>query len=56
MGSRYGTGRAQLSGPRTWPVPAVITSTQTTRYGAARAMASGRLHPQLASHGGWGEQ
>ena len=43
----------KLSGPQTWPVPAVTTSTQTTRYGTARAMAWGRLHQQLASRGSW---
>src|SRR5579871_6452487 len=43
----------KLSDPRTWPVPAVTTSTQTTRYGIARAMAWGRLHQQLASRGSW---
>jgi hypothetical protein len=29
----------KLSDPQTWPVPAVTTGTQTTRYGTARAMA-----------------
>jgi hypothetical protein len=43
----------KLSDPRTWPAPAVTTSTQTTRYGTARAMAWGRLHQQLASRGSW---
>src|SRR5512135_38586 len=32
----------KLSDPQTWPIPAVTTSTQTTRYGTARAMAWGR--------------
>src|SRR5260370_28290207 len=45
---RHGTA-LKLSGPQTWPVPAVTTSTQTTRYGPAPAMAWGRLHQQLAS-------
>jgi hypothetical protein len=49
---RHGTA-LKLSGPQTWPVPAVTTSTQTTRYGPARAMAWGRLHQQLASRGSW---
>jgi hypothetical protein len=43
----------KLSDPQTWPAPAVTTSTQTTRYGTARAMAWGRLHQQLASRGSW---
>ena len=43
----------KLSDPQTWPAPAVTTSTQTTRYGNARAMAWGRLHQQLASRGSW---
>ena len=29
----------KLSDPQTWPVPVVTTSTQTTRYGTAQAMA-----------------
>jgi len=43
----------KLSDPRTWPAPAVTTSTQTARYGTARAMAWGRCHQQLASRGSW---
>ena len=43
----------KLSDPQTWPVPVVTTSTQTTRYGTAQAMAWGRLHQQLASRGSW---
>jgi hypothetical protein len=43
----------KLSDPRTWPVPAVTTSTQTTRYGTARAAAWGQLHQRLASRAGW---
>jgi hypothetical protein len=43
----------KLTDPQTWPVPAVTTSTQTTRYGPATAMAWGRLHQRLASRGGW---
>ena len=43
----------KLSDPQTWAVPSVTTSTQTARYGTARAMAWGRLHQQLASRGGW---
>jgi hypothetical protein len=43
----------KLSDPQTWAAPVVTTSTQTARYGTARAMAWGRLHQQLASRGGW---
>jgi hypothetical protein len=43
----------KLSDPQTWAVPSVTTSTQTTRYGTARAMAWSRLHQQLASRGSW---
>jgi hypothetical protein len=43
----------KLSDPQTWAAPSVTTSTQTARYGTARAMAWGRLHQQLASRGGW---
>jgi hypothetical protein len=43
----------KLSDPQTWAAPEVTTSTQTARYGTARAMAWGRLHQQLASRGGW---
>jgi hypothetical protein len=43
----------KLTDTRSWPVPAVTTSTQTTRYGTATAMAWARLHQRLASRGGW---
>lgn len=43
----------KLADPGTWPVPAVTTATQTTRYGTARATAWDRLHQQLASRAGW---
>jgi len=43
----------KLSGPQTWPAPAVTTVTETTRYGTAIAMAWGRLHQRLASRAGW---
>ena len=43
----------KLSDPQTWPVPAVATAPETTRYGTARAMAWGRLHQRLASRGSW---
>ena len=43
----------KLADAQSWPVPAVTTSTQTTRYGTATAMAWARLHQRLASRGGW---
>jgi len=43
----------KLADARSWPAPAVTTSTQTTRYGTATAMAWARLHQRLASRGGW---
>jgi len=43
----------KLSDPGTWPAPAAATSTQTSRYGTARAAAWGRLHQRLTSRGGW---
>jgi DDE superfamily endonuclease len=49
---RHGTA-LKLSDPGTWPVPAVTASTETTRYGTARAAAWGRLHQRLASRAGW---
>jgi hypothetical protein len=49
---RHGTA-LKLSDPGTWPAPAVSTSTQTTRYGTARAAAWSRLHQRLAARAGW---
>src|SRR5262249_38629406 len=43
----------RLADQGTWPAPAVTTSTETTRYGTARAMAWARLHQQLAARAGW---
>ena len=43
----------KLADPATWPAPAVTTSTGTTRYGTATAMAWGRLHQRLESRSGW---
>jgi DDE superfamily endonuclease len=43
----------KLAGEQSWPEPAVTAVTETSRYGAARAMAWGRLHQQLASRAGW---
>ena len=43
----------KLADERSWPAPAAAASTQTTRYGTARAAAWGRLHQQLAARAGW---
>lgn len=43
----------RLADARTWPEPAAATSTETTRYGTARASGWGRLHQRLASRAGW---
>ncbi len=43
----------RLADERSWPAPAAATSTATTRYGTARAVAWARLHQQLAARAGW---
>ena len=43
----------RLADERSWPAPAAATSTQTSRYGTARAAAWARLHQQLAARAGW---
>ena len=50
--SRHGAA-FRLAGEQTWPAAAVSTVTETARYGTARAMAWGRLHPRLARRAGW---
>ena len=50
--SRHGAA-LRFAGPASWPAPAATTVTRTTRYGAARAMAWGRLHQQLTRRAGW---
>jgi hypothetical protein len=50
--SRHGA-TFKLAGPGTHPVPVTSTSTETTRYGEARADAWGRLHQRLTSRAGW---
>ena len=50
--SRHGAP-LKLSDPATWPEPAVTTTTDTTRYGTAVAMAWDRLHQRLTSRAGW---
>ena len=42
-----------LPDPATWPDPAVVTTTQTTRYGTAVAQAWDRLHPRLTHRSAW---
>ncbi len=37
----------------TWPDPAVVTVTQTARYGTATAMGWARLHQRLEHRGAW---
>ena len=50
--SRHGT-EFKLADEKTWPVPAVTTVTETTRYGTATASAWDRLHPRLTSRAAW---
>jgi hypothetical protein len=40
---------------RTWPEAAHRTTTQTTRYGTARACSWDRLHPKLTHRGTWAD-
>ena len=42
-----------LADPATWPVPEHTSSTETTRYGTARAGAWHRCHPRLEHRGPW---
>ncbi|MGH3274416.1 MAG: NF041680 family putative transposase, partial [Streptosporangiaceae bacterium] len=49
---RHGA-RLALGEPATWPEPAAVTVTETSRYGTATAMAWPRLHQQLARRAGW---
>jgi hypothetical protein len=42
-----------LADPATWPVPEHTSSTETTRYGTARASAWHRCHPRLEHRGPW---
>jgi hypothetical protein len=45
--------KLDLADPATWPEPAAVTRTQTSRYGTAQAMAWARLHQRLEHRGGW---
>jgi len=49
---RHGT-EFKLADQASWPVPAVTTITQTTRYGIAVACAWDRLHPRLTHRSAW---
>jgi hypothetical protein len=49
---RHGA-RLALSDPASWPEPAAVTATETSRYGTATATAWPRLHQQLARRAGW---
>jgi hypothetical protein len=42
-----------LADPTSWPTPEHTTSTETTRYGTARASAWHRCHPRLEHRGPW---
>jgi hypothetical protein len=44
-----------LDRPATWPTPAQVTITETTRYGTATALSWDRLHPRLTHRGCWAE-
>jgi hypothetical protein len=46
-------GEFRLADPATWPTAAVTTSTDTTRYGTARASAWDRVHPRLTRRAAW---
>ncbi len=49
---RHG-GEFHLADPATWPDPDVATTTDTTRYGTAHAVAWDRLHPRLTRRAAW---
>ena len=49
---RHGA-RFEFTNPAGWPAPAQSTTTDTTRYGAARAQSWDRLHTKLARVGAW---
>jgi hypothetical protein len=42
-----------LADPGTWPTPQHVTTTQTSRYGTARAASWDRLHPRLTRRTCW---
>jgi hypothetical protein len=52
--ARHGPAFA-LAHPEHGPAPMVSTTTDTTRYGTARAQAWDRLHPRLEHRGAWSD-
>jgi hypothetical protein len=52
--ARHGA-RFTFKDPQTWTRPAHITTTATTRYGAAHARSWDRLHPKLTRTGAWAD-
>jgi hypothetical protein len=46
-------GELALADPATWPDPHVTTSTLTSRYGMAVAVAWDRVHPRLTHRSAW---
>ena len=44
-----------LAEPATWPAPQVATTTDTSRYGTARATGWQRLHPRRTHRGPWAD-
>jgi len=53
-GARHGA-EFKFKDPGTWPEAAHRTTTQTTRYGTARACCWDRLHPKLTHRGTWAD-
>jgi hypothetical protein len=45
--------KLDFAGPETWPEPAAVTVTETSRYGTAEARAWGRMHQRLEHRGAW---
>ena len=45
--------KLEFCDPATWPDPAAVTVTGTSRYGTAEAMAWGRMHQRLEHRGAW---
>src|SRR6185437_16830063 len=43
----------RLADPATWPAPAGVTRTETSRYGTAEARAWPRLHQRLTRRAAW---
>jgi hypothetical protein len=50
--SRHGP-EFHFADPATWPQPAAVTETGTTRYGTAAACSWDRLHPRLTRRAAW---